>query len=81
MLTALATLLIVMRTAHAEEIDPLKPPAIVTKSVPIVPAAIEERLRQYQNTRAAAFHGWSPDGNGLLIATRFGNTAAIAPCL
>ncbi len=77
MLAALATLLIVTRAAHAEEVDVLKPPAITTRSVPIVPFEIEERLRQYQNTRAAAFHGWSPDGNGLLIATRFGNTAQL----
>jgi dipeptidyl aminopeptidase/acylaminoacyl peptidase len=77
MLTALATLLIVTRAAYAEEVDVLKPPAITTRSVPIVPVEIEERLRQYQNTRAAAFHGWSPDGNGLLIATRFGNTAQL----
>jgi dipeptidyl aminopeptidase/acylaminoacyl peptidase len=77
MLIALATLFVVVRAAHSEEVDALKPPAIVTRSVPIVPAEIEERLRQYQNTRAAAFHGWSPDGKGLLIATRFGNTAQL----
>ncbi|HUE16240.1 MAG TPA: alpha/beta fold hydrolase [Planctomycetaceae bacterium] len=77
MLIALATLFVVVRAAHSEEVDALKPPAIVTRSVPVVPAEIEERLRQYQNTRAAAFHGWSPDGKGLLIATRFGNTAQL----
>jgi dipeptidyl aminopeptidase/acylaminoacyl peptidase len=77
MLNALATLLIVTQAGHSEEIDSLKPPAIATRSVPIVPADLEERLRQYQNTRAAVFHGWSPDGKGLLIATRFGNTAQL----
>jgi dipeptidyl aminopeptidase/acylaminoacyl peptidase len=77
MLNALATLLIVTQAGHSEEVDAVKPPAIVTRSVPIVPAELEERLRQYQNTRTAVFHGWSPDGNGLLIATRFGNTAQL----
>ena len=77
MLHALATLFIVTRAVHTEEIDSLKPPAIVTRSVPIVPAEIEERLRQYQSTRTAVFHGWSPDGKGILIATRFGNTAQL----
>jgi len=77
MLNALATLLIVTQAGHSEEVDSLKPPAIVTQSVPIVSAELEERLRQYQNTRAAVFHGWSPDGKGLLIATRFGNTAQL----
>jgi dipeptidyl aminopeptidase/acylaminoacyl peptidase len=74
MFTAVASLLIVTRAAYSEEVDAVKPPAITTKSVPVVPAEIADRLRQYQNTRAAAFDGWSPDGNGLLIATRFGNT-------
>ena len=42
--------------------------------MPIVPAELADRLRQYQSTRTAVFHGWAPDGKGLLIATRFGNT-------
>jgi dipeptidyl aminopeptidase/acylaminoacyl peptidase len=54
--------------------DPLKPPAIETRSVPVVPPDLIERLRQYQSTRAAMFEDWSPDGRGILIATRFGNT-------
>jgi dipeptidyl aminopeptidase/acylaminoacyl peptidase len=76
MLHALATLLAltVVRAAHAEEADPLKPPAIATQSVPNIPEEIADRLRQYLSARTAAFHGWAPDGKGLLIATRFGNT-------
>lgn len=76
MLHALATLIafIVVRAAHAEETDPLKPPAIVTQSVPIIPENLVDRLRQYQSVRTAAFPGWSADGKGLLISTRFGNT-------
>jgi len=70
-------ILIVVRTAHSEEVDPLKPPAIATKSVPIVPADLADRLRQYQSTRTALFYGWAPDGQGMLIATRFGNTAQL----
>ena len=49
----------------------------MTHGVPVVPADIEAGLRAYQNTRAAAFHGWAPDGNGILIATRFGNTVQL----
>ena len=58
---------------HAAD-DPLRPPAITTQDVPTVPAEIAERLRQYQNTRSAAFRGWSPDGKGILVATRFADT-------
>src|SRR5262245_9207464 len=57
--------------------DPLRPPAITVQNVPAVPPELAERLRQYQNTRAAAFRGWSPDGKGMLIATRFGDTAQL----
>ncbi|MSR59758.1 MAG: S9 family peptidase [Planctomycetaceae bacterium] len=57
--------------------DPLRPPAIATEEVPGVPTELAERLRQYQNTRAAAFRGWSPDGKGMLIATRFGDTTQL----
>ena len=47
-----------------------KPPAITTESVPPVPAEISERLKQYGEFRSAAFAGWAPDGNGMLISTR-----------
>jgi dipeptidyl aminopeptidase/acylaminoacyl peptidase len=76
MLHALATLIAftVVRAAYADETDPLKPPAIATQSVPNIPEEIADRLRQYQSARTAVFHGWAPDGKGLVIATRFGNT-------
>src|SRR5262249_18520563 len=63
--------------ASADSDDPFRPPAITTHQVPAVPAELMERLRQYQNTRSAAFRGWSPDGKGILIATRFGDTTQL----
>ena len=63
--------------AAAEPDDPYRPPAIATQGAPVVPADLVERLRQYQNVRSAAFRGWSPDGKGMLIATRFGDTAQL----
>jgi protease II len=54
--------------------DPSRPPAITVENVPLVPVELRERLEQYQAVRAAAFRGWSPDGRGMLIATRFANT-------
>ena len=57
--------------------DPFRPPAITTENVPVVPQAIIERLRQYQNMRSAGFAGWSPDGKGILVQTRFGNTSQL----
>jgi len=57
--------------------DPRRPPAITTKNVPNIPAELAERLRQYLEVRAAAFQGWSPDGQGILISTRFGATVQL----
>ncbi len=59
------------------EEDPNRPPAIQTENVPPVPAELVERLRQYQNMRSASFQGWSPDGQGLLVQTRFGDTSQL----
>ncbi|HEV7224147.1 MAG TPA: prolyl oligopeptidase family serine peptidase [Pirellulales bacterium] len=60
-----------------EPADPLRPPAIATEDVPAVPPELAERLRQYQNTRSAAFAGWAPDGRGVLVQTRFGNSVQL----
>lgn len=64
-------------TLAAEPADPLRPPAIQTESVPVVPRELADRLQQYQNVRSAAFRGWAPDGNGILVATRFGDTSQL----
>ncbi|MCG8584666.1 MAG: S9 family peptidase [Pirellulales bacterium] len=61
------------RMTHAEETDPLRPPAIETENVPIVPQEVADTLVQYQNVRGAGMAGWDPAGKGILIRTRFGN--------
>lgn len=58
-------------------VDPLKPVAITTENVPSVPPELFELLRRYRNVRSAGFRGWAPDGNGILVATRFGNTSQL----
>src|SRR5215204_1942121 len=67
-------ILLLLSAAAAAPAQNRKPPAITTESVPQVPAAISERLKQYGEFRSAAFAGWAPDGKGMLISTRFGNT-------
>ena len=47
---------------------------LVIEGVPEIPGRIRERLGQYQNTRAASLQDWLPSGQGMLIATRFGET-------
>ena len=63
--------------ALAEDADPRRPSAISTTGVPVVPAELVERLAQYQNVREASVQGWAPDGSGMLIRTRFGNSAQL----
>lgn len=50
---------------------------LVIEGVPEIPAQVMDRLVQYQNTRSAAFSGWLPDGGGILIRTRFGDTLQV----
>ncbi|MBY0563343.1 MAG: S9 family peptidase [Hyphomonadaceae bacterium] len=47
--------------------------ALRVENVPVTPADVSERLRQYVNTRSAGFADWLPSG-GVLISTRFGDT-------
>ena len=50
---------------------------LIIEDIPEIPERIHQRLHQYQNTRAAGFQGWHPSGDGILISTRFGETAQI----
>jgi dipeptidyl aminopeptidase/acylaminoacyl peptidase len=47
---------------------------VTLDNIPEIPKRIVERSAQYLNTRSASVADWDPDGNGLLILTRFGNT-------
>ncbi|HEX5106568.1 MAG TPA: prolyl oligopeptidase family serine peptidase, partial [Pirellulaceae bacterium] len=76
-LLTLAFVLTCHGAANAADADPLKPPAIETQDVPVIPPEFADRLSQYQSTRAAGFAGWSPDGNGMLVRTRFGNSVQL----
>jgi len=49
---------------------------LVLEDMPEIPAALIERLDQYQNTRSAGFASWLNDG-GILISTRFGDTSQV----
>ncbi|MBM84309.1 MAG: peptidase S9 [Planctomycetaceae bacterium] len=57
--------------------DSYRPPAIQTEDVPVVPKSLIDDLSRYQNIRSASFAGWAPNGQGILVATRFGNTTQL----
>ena len=46
---------------------------LVMEDVPAIPGDIVADLNRYQNVRQARFRGWSADGEGLFITTRFGD--------
>jgi dipeptidyl aminopeptidase/acylaminoacyl peptidase len=50
---------------------------LVIEDIPEIPPEIVERMLQYQNTRSASMRGWYPDGKGMLISTRFGETSQL----
>lgn len=50
---------------------------LVLQDIPEIPSWLATRLAQYQNVRSASFQGWTEDGEGIYIKTRFGNTFQI----
>lgn len=45
---------------------------LILEGIPAIPTELHENLIRYQNTREARLVDWLPDGDGVLIATRFG---------
>lgn len=58
----------------AEPTDPARPAAMETSGVPAIPDEVLKQLDRYENVRGASFSSWSPDGNGMLVRTRFANS-------
>ncbi len=50
---------------------------LVMEDVPEIPATIVDALNRYQNVRSAGFRGWTGDGDGIFVATRFGDVTQI----
>ena len=63
-----------IQIGRVPEVTPVGP-NLVVDGVPEVPDAIRAGLARYQNTRSASLQGWL--GDGILIATRFGNTTQL----
>jgi dipeptidyl aminopeptidase/acylaminoacyl peptidase len=49
----------------------------IGENLPDIPPALGEQLQRYSNTRSAALGGWLAGGEGMLITTRFANTAQV----
>ncbi len=71
---AAAAALFAFATASFAQSVPTRQVGSATLSgVPEIPPDVREAVQRYQNSRAAQFEDWLPDGS-MLIATRFGDT-------
>ncbi len=79
MFSALCCCFVTTAFAQAPQsaVDPRKPAAINVENVPVSSPEVWDRVRQYQSVRSARFRGWAPNGSGMLVQTRFGNTAQL----
>lgn len=50
---------------------------IATENIPAVDKSLGERLSAYLSARSANLLDWTPDGKGILITTRFGETSQL----
>ncbi len=50
---------------------------LVMEGVPKIPASVVADLNRYQNVRSAGFQGWTQDGEGIFVTTRFGDVSQI----
>src|SRR5688572_7043561 len=73
----LAILISLVSTHTAAQADPYQPAAVGAGHVPPIPEPLWQELARYQDIRAAAFAGFSPTEDGLLIRTRFGETTQL----
>jgi dipeptidyl aminopeptidase/acylaminoacyl peptidase len=47
---------------------------LIIENIPPIPQELIQKLETYQHVRAASFRDWLPDDQGVLIATRFGES-------
>ena len=66
-----------MLAASAADVERREVGPLVLENVPETPADVAERMRQFQNVRSASLIDFAADGNGLLVSTRFGETAQL----
>ncbi|MEM1270044.1 MAG: S9 family peptidase [Bacteroidota bacterium] len=78
----LLLIVLIALPALAQEADTVAtasdaPAAITTEGVGAVPAEVIACRAPYSRLRTARFAGWMPDGDGMLISTRFGDLSQV----
>lgn len=64
-------------TAFSQQVERREQGNLVIENIPSIPQYLIERMYQYQSTRSAGYVDWLPNGDGMLISTRFGETSQI----
>lgn len=59
------------------DVDRYRKDNLLLENIPEIPVSVASRLQPYQNVRAASFRDWLPRDGGILIRTRFGESAQI----
>jgi dipeptidyl aminopeptidase/acylaminoacyl peptidase len=78
LLTALIMLLAALPAVCSDSTDrTVNNGQLILQGVPEISPAFVARLNQFQNTRSAGFLGWTEDGKGMYIRTRFGEVPQI----
>jgi dipeptidyl aminopeptidase/acylaminoacyl peptidase len=50
---------------------------LIMEDIPEIPQSVVAELNRYQNVRSAGFQGWTKDGEGIFVTTRFGDVSQI----
>ena len=69
-----AALTMMTAAGTAAEVERVERGNLVIENIPEIPGRISDRLRQYRESRYAAFQGWDEAGGGIYVTTRFGET-------
>ncbi len=73
----LLSLALVGGAAFATEPQRIETGNRISEDIPAIPAALNEQLQRYANTRGAGLGGWIADGSGVLVSTRFAGTTQV----
>ena len=69
---ALAVALVAL-SANAVERTEANNGMLIMEDIPPIPEQIVEDLNRFQNVRSANFRDWAENGDGVYVATRFGD--------
>jgi dipeptidyl aminopeptidase/acylaminoacyl peptidase len=66
-----------VQAASSKEVNRREVGNLVMENIPEIPAALKERLNQYENIRSASVLGWLPGEQGLVVSTRFAEASQL----